>query len=214
MFKFNFQHLFCFQRSPKTKLTSPKNKTMRSLLTSWLKPKQTSTKEKPISASAPRQINLSEDIFASTSESEVEANEDAPAITISSTSTSVSPPEKKEEEAKNTPNITTVDLTNQSQSNDSVANVLNSEEVVLDSVENARPETQITNSKYNNSMEKQLGKSNVSPPSEKPTSSRQRSLLEMLDQCYTTKSNSGPETKRICLSKISNPNTKTPTKQQ
>uniref|UniRef100_A0A034VXH3 Uncharacterized protein n=1 Tax=Bactrocera dorsalis TaxID=27457 RepID=A0A034VXH3_BACDO len=185
---------------------------MRSLLTSWLKPKQTITKEKPTSTPAPRRINLSEDIFASTSDSEAEGHEVAPEITISSTSTSVSPPAEVEEE-KNAPNLSTVDLTNQSQSNDSVvANLLNSEEVVLDNVESGRPESQITKSKNNASTEKLLGKSTVSPPSEKPTGSRQRSLLEMLDQCYTTKSNNGPDTKRICLSKISNPNTKTPTK--
>ncbi|XP_039961017.1 poly(ADP-ribose) glycohydrolase [Bactrocera tryoni] len=202
------------KRSPKTKLTSPKNKNMRSFLTSWLKPKQTITKEKPISTSAPRRVNLSEDIFASTSDSEVDGNEVAPEITISSTSTSVSTPAEVEED-RSAPNLSTVDLTNQSQSNDSiVANLLNSEEVALDSVESARPELQITKSKNNTSTEKQLGASNVSPPSEKPTGSRQRSLLEMLDQCYTTKSNNGPDTKRICLSKISNPNTKTPTKQQ
>lgn len=192
-------------------MVSPKNKNLTSLLTCWLKPKETNAKERPISTSAPRRTHLSEDIFASTSESEVEANEDPPAINISSTSASVSPP--ADEEEKSTSNFTTVDLTNQTQSNDSIANVLNSTEFVLDSVKSKLTASQITATKNSTATRKQLEKSNISPPTEKPRGSRQRSLLEMLDQCYTTKSNNGPATKRACLSKISNPNS-TPTKQQ
>uniref|UniRef100_A0A0A1WZR8 poly(ADP-ribose) glycohydrolase n=1 Tax=Zeugodacus cucurbitae TaxID=28588 RepID=A0A0A1WZR8_ZEUCU len=192
------------KRSPKTKLVSPKSKNKLSFLTNWLKPKQLST-------TATRRTNLSEDIFASTSESEVEANVEATAITISSTSTTDCPPvEKEEEEAakQNVAQLTTVDLTNQSQSNDSIVNLLNSEESVLDELEST--EIQITGSNNNTSTEN----SNITASTAKPTGARQRSLLEMLDQCYTTKSSNGPATKRICLNKTSNPNSTTPTKQQ
>ncbi|XP_028894006.2 poly(ADP-ribose) glycohydrolase isoform X2 [Zeugodacus cucurbitae] len=200
------------KRSPKTKLVSPKSKNKLSFLTNWLKPKQqTIAKEAPISTTATRRTNLSEDIFASTSESEVEANVEATAITISSTSTTNCPPVEKEEEEEakqNVAQLTTVDLTNQSQSNDSIVNLLNSEESVLDELEST--EIQITGSNNNTSTEN----SNIAASTAKPTGARQRSLLEMLDQCYTTKSSNGPATKRICLNKTSNPNSTTPTKQQ
>ncbi|XP_036319418.1 poly(ADP-ribose) glycohydrolase [Rhagoletis pomonella] len=201
------------KHSPKTKAASPKNKIVRNLLTRWLKPQQSYAKDKPKASLGPRRSNLSEDIFASSSESDVEAGSipsEALAITIhSSTSLSASTAS-----LSNARSIAIVDLTSKSQSDDSVGNAKSGEELVVDNPDSKGTESEVKKLSISLSAEKptesQVKKSSTLLSTEKPTGSRQRSLLDMLDQCYKT--NNGPNTKRICLKQAGSLKSTTPTK--
>ncbi|XP_053949762.1 poly(ADP-ribose) glycohydrolase [Anastrepha ludens] len=185
------------KHSPKTKTMSPKCKNIRNLLTCWLKPQQANAREMPVSSSAARRSNLNQDIFAS-SESEVEADSVPSEDSIVAVDPSTSPSASKTI-AANAQSIAATEQTKSSQLHDSVEMARNGKKLLAGKLESEQTELQ-------------MKKSNVSPSTEKPTGSRQRSLLEMLDQCYTT--NAGPETKRICLNKTGNLKSTTPTKQQ
>lgn len=193
--QFNSLNWLYFQHSPKTKAASPKNKNVRNLLTSWLKPQQSIAKDKPIASSAPpRRSDLSQDIFASSSESEVEAG-NIPSGTLPINVDSLTSPSASTTSLKNARSIAIVDHTSKSQPNDSVGKAKSGEELIVDKSE---------------STELQVKKLNISPSIEKPSGPRQRSLLDMLDQCYKT--TNGPDTKRICLKKTGSLKSTTPTK--
>ncbi|XP_067639773.1 poly(ADP-ribose) glycohydrolase [Eurosta solidaginis] len=189
------------KRSPKTKAASPKIKSLPNLMKRWLKPQTSNANGNTISSASltSRPSNLSEDIFATSSDTEVEDADSNPIkdspITIHS-STSPSASTTKVVNARST---ATVDLTITSQSNDSGEN---------ESFTGFTSETRKTETNNNAKPLPSLA--------EKSTGSqgRQRSLLEMLDQCYTVKANNGPDTKRICLSnkEVENKDSTTPKK--